>query len=682
MKSVCTAFIFAALLLCLVHSFKWEISEELPSEKYFMFTERYMFANRNGPVLMDPGASFIKVKMNINTMSKTNRSLTIGMAIYSASEGNHDTLIDGICEREEYPNPWADNVEIAKFPTDYVETVNLNSPLMGLNGTFFKRNTEIDYHYTVKKEAWYNVAFVICSIVYGDTVSASISSSTIERDDSMMMVAGMQDSRASSVLLPLMGGPSAQQRPGAGALTKTIRPLQAHTEDGEEGQDTREHEHGRRLSLNKNTEAFLVGTISFHNPYGYIPAELFGMLPFQTARMVAYAFFAAFFLGHYYKYWESTIHLHTAFLLVFIFAMIEATLWFASYQSLNISGVPYCCPFPPLVIGALVLQVIRQTLSRCLLLVVSLGYGIVRPKLMNAEWAAVSVMTGLYLVAAIVAQGAVILFAKEAHGDFGSVNAKLTPYKIPAMVLDVIFLTWIYLAVNSTIRVLTEFQQSVKLDMYKQLVYIIGVFMGLFVAVTVIFMLDDVGFHFIPWQCAWLEQVLWESLNFAVLAAVCVVCRPTATSQMLSYASQLPTEDPDDLDDDTELHGSAPVSRPWMDKNRGFVYGDEDEESFYDIGRDAGANSSTDRSNAGHVEMTPMTTRNPIGSGIGGLGKLGKKRANNNDFKNNNSNLTTTDSKYAAVSGGIGGDFHSLPPAAVGGDDDSEYGLDQAHEDW
>ena len=37
---------------------------------------------------------------------------------------------------------------------------------------------------------------------------------------------------------------------------------------------------------------------------------------------------------------------------------------------------------------------------------------------------------------------------------------------------------------------------------------------------------------------------------------------------------------------------------------------------------------------------------------------------------------------YTAVSGGIGGDFHSLPPAAVGGDDDSEYGLDQEHEDW
>lgn len=141
--------------------------------------------------------------------------------------------------------------------------------------------------------------------------------------------------------------------------------------------------------------------------------------------------------------------------------------------------------------GLYTVQVIRQTFSRTLLLVVCLGYGIVRPKLMTAEWVAVSVMSGLYLVAAIVAQGAVILFAAEAHGDFSSVNAKLTPYKVPATFLDVFFLTWIYLAINATIRVLTEFQQTVKLNMYRQLVAIIGFFAAAFMGVTVIFMLGE-----------------------------------------------------------------------------------------------------------------------------------------------------------------------------------------------
>lgn len=38
---------------------------------------------------------------------------------------------------------------------------------------------------------------------------------------------------------------------------------------------------------------------------------------------------------------------------------------------------------------------------------------------------------------------------------------------------------------------------------------------------------------FLPWQLAWLEQVIWETLNFAVLAAVCVVCRPTGEGLFL-----------------------------------------------------------------------------------------------------------------------------------------------------
>jgi hypothetical protein len=44
-----------------------------------------------------------------------------------------------------------------------------------------------------------------------------------------------------------------------------------------------------------------------------------------------------------------------------------------------------------------------------------------------------------------------------------------------------------------------------------------------------------------PWEFAWAQQVLWEVLNFAVLIAVCAICRPSDNSNLLSYASQLPT---------------------------------------------------------------------------------------------------------------------------------------------
>jgi hypothetical protein len=143
-----------------------------------------------------------------------------------------------------------------------------------------------------------------------------------------------------------------------------------------------------------------------------------------------------------------------------------------------------------------------------------------------------------------------------------------------------------------------------------------------------------------------------------------------------------------DLDDDFELHGSthgANTNTAWSDKGRAYVYGDDEEErqeergsagsvGYYDVGRHAGNASSN---GSGQVEMVramfrsptvhrccfllyhaicfrsavaslfpvlsfyssnflllasrPQSTlssaRNPLSSGKGGLGKLGKKAA-------------------------------------------------------
>jgi hypothetical protein len=46
----------------------------------------------------------------------------------------------------------------------------------------------------------------------------------------------------------------------------------------------------------------------------------------------------------------------------------------------------------------------------------------------------------------------------------------------------------------------------------------------------------------------WLMDVMWESLNFGVLASVALICLPSETSRMLTYASQLPTSDDEDIE--------------------------------------------------------------------------------------------------------------------------------------
>jgi hypothetical protein len=204
--------------------------------------------------------------------------------------------------------------------------------------------------------------------------------------------------------------------------------------------------------------------------------------------MIAYFFFGVVYCYFFFKHLQSTLPIHKAVLAVFIVALAEATTWYAAYQTINITGEPYCCPFPTTVVASLVLQIFRQTFSRTLLLVVSLGYGIVRPKLLPAEWIATAVVTCLYFIAAATAQVAEIVVVNDVHADSPE---SVVSYQIPELFMDIIFLSWIYLALGSTIRVLTEFQQSYKLQMYRQLAYTIGVFVALFALVTVLILLGE-----------------------------------------------------------------------------------------------------------------------------------------------------------------------------------------------
>ena len=104
-------------------------------------------------------------------------------------------------------------------------------------------------------------------------------------------------------------------------------------------------------------------------------------------RLVIYSLLGCLIAIVYCRHRASVLPVHAGVILVFIVALAESAVWLAAYQRINLSGEPYCCPFPSHVTAALVLQVLRQTLSRALLLVIALGYSIARPTLTLGEWA-------------------------------------------------------------------------------------------------------------------------------------------------------------------------------------------------------------------------------------------------------------------------------------------------------
>ena len=63
-------------------------------------------------------------------------------------------------------------------------------------------------------------------------------------------------------------------------------------------------------------------------------------------------------------YQESVLPLHQGVLFVFLVALVEATCWYAAYQTINLTGEPYTYnqEFPPTVVASLILQVKADTI--------------------------------------------------------------------------------------------------------------------------------------------------------------------------------------------------------------------------------------------------------------------------------------------------------------------------------
>lgn len=188
---------------------------------------------------------------------------------------------------------------------------------------------------------------------------------------------------------------------------------------------------------------------------------------------------------------DSLLNLHHWLLLVLSLAVIESALWCSSFFLLNTNGTPYCCPYPAIVKASLIFQVLRQTLSRTALLLVCLGYGIVRPKLLYSEQIAVIVVSLLYLVSALIAQSFAIIVSDTAKTSNLSIAElkKVNSSGIPEAIMDFIFLTYIYFAITSTIRILTMYKQKAKVQLFQALIQIIVTFVMLFLVVSVLFML-------------------------------------------------------------------------------------------------------------------------------------------------------------------------------------------------
>ncbi|CAH2232690.1 jg5315 [Pararge aegeria aegeria] len=189
-------------------------------------------------------------------------------------------------------------------------------------------------------------------------------------------------------------------------------------------------------------------------------------------------------------------------------------------------------------------SVAKRALSRMLVIIVSLGFGIVKPRLGPALQRVVG--TGLLwgLLAAIESW-------LRLHHKAEDSNRDLLLSEAPLSLLDSAICWWVFVSLAHTMRTLQLRRNSIKLSLYRHFTNTL-IFA---VIASVIFMLYSLKSYRImycitEWKDVWVDEAYWHILFAGVLGVIMVLWRPTNNNQRYAFTPLLDNAEDDDEEEE------------------------------------------------------------------------------------------------------------------------------------
>ncbi|XP_018572453.1 transmembrane protein 87A [Anoplophora glabripennis] len=300
------------------------------------------------------------------------------------------------------------------------------------------------------------------------------------------------------------------------------------------------------LKVNTNTSEYSIGVhIEMKNDYGYLSAVDWPLLPFYGFMCIYYVILGLIWLILSFLQWRDLLRVQFWIGGVILLGMLEKATFYAEYQSINNTGTR--------VQGAMLfaewVSCAKRTLARMLVVIVSLGFGIVKPRL------------GATLHR-VVGVGLLYFFLAASEGYLRITKAKNDPSKdllvasVPLAVLDSAICWWIFSALVNTTRTLRLRRNETKLNLYRHFTNTL-IFS---VVASVFFMLYCIKVHhFVScltvWKDIWLEEAYWHILFSCLLLVIMILWRPTNNNQRYAFVPLLDTGD--DADEEEQLVNDA-----------------------------------------------------------------------------------------------------------------------------
>lgn len=266
--------------------------------------------------------------------------------------------------------------------------------------------------------------------------------------------------------------------------------------------------------------------ISMKGPHDYISASEWPLMVFYMSMCVVYVLLSVLWLVLSACYWRDLLRIQFWIGGVIFLGMLEKAVYYAEFQSIRYDGLS--------VHGALVfaevLSAVKRTLARVLVIIASLGYGIVKPRLGALLHRVVGVGL-LYLMFSII-EGIL-----RVNTDRGDNNSSRVLCDIILAFTDSCIVWWIFVSLAQTMKLLRLRRNVVKLSLYRHftntLVFAVIASVIFIIWTTRTFKMSKC---LSDWRELWIDDAFWRFLFSIILLVIMFLWRPSANNQRYAFS--------------------------------------------------------------------------------------------------------------------------------------------------
>uniref|UniRef100_A0A8B9JH23 Zgc:162698 n=1 Tax=Astyanax mexicanus TaxID=7994 RepID=A0A8B9JH23_ASTMX len=264
--------------------------------------------------------------------------------------------------------------------------------------------------------------------------------------------------------------------------------------------------------------------VSMKGPHQYISASEWPLMIFYMVMCIIYVVLGVLWLALSACYWRDLLRIQFWIGGVIFLGMLEKAVYYAEFQSIRYDGLSV----QGAVVFAEVLSAVKRTLARVLVIIASLGYGIVKPRLGALLHRVVGV--GLLYLSFSIVEG--VLRVNSEQGGSTRILCDIV-----LAVTDSGIVCYIFISLAQTMKLLRLRRNVVKLSLYRHftntLIFAVIASVIFIVWTTKTFKLSKCQSD---WRELWIDDAFWRFLFSTILLVIMFLWRPSANNQRYAFS--------------------------------------------------------------------------------------------------------------------------------------------------